>query len=30
MWYFVIIWHPSSVVRHLLTFHIWIFSSETT
>jgi hypothetical protein len=28
MWAFVITWHPSSVVR--LTFHILIFSSETS
>jgi hypothetical protein len=29
MWAFDITWRPSFVVCHLLTFHIWIFSSET-
>ena len=29
MWAFVITWRPSFVVCHLLTFHIFIFSSET-
>ena len=29
MWAFGITWRPSFVVCHLLTFHIWIFSSET-
>jgi hypothetical protein len=29
MWAFGIIWCPSFVVCHLLTFHILIFSSET-
>jgi hypothetical protein len=30
MWAFAITWHPSSVVRHPLTFRILIFSSETS
>jgi hypothetical protein len=29
MWAFGITWRPSFVVRHLLNFHILIFSSET-